>query len=346
MPNPRPLYASDLGMWQCPRSLYYSATMRHLRPDLDEETKDKLDYYSILETLSMDRLKKHNWNIIQPEKWAVGVPVKKQDQPLFIYKDDEGNEIMRGRVDLIAAPPGVEIAGLFDIKTSNTHVFERTDSLHSLMRAKHWWSGQVAQWVMYMYMSGRDYGGIIQFDRDTGRNQIHFGSIVKGHKYYDKALDAFSQDVINNVDIAWTGARLGVEPDYCDNLTLCRDCWCKGASICSPPIENRGIETALISATSADDVESYLKLKPIKRDFERLKNSIEEPLKHYISENGNPEKGFIIGDGRYIAKASIATTTRYEYPEAIKQQYRVEDGQRVTIKIEPIEGDDDDEQDE
>lgn len=336
MPNPYPLYASDLTLWKCPRALYYHSTARDKRTPLDDVTKQRLNHFARLETMAIALLKDSGWNIIKPEHFMPGVIVSKDEQELFIYKDGEGNDIMRGRIDLIACPPGKEIGGLFEVKTVMESIFNKTDSITDLIDMPIWWSGQVAQWIMYMYMSGRDYGGIVQFCRETGAVKVHYGSILKGHEYYNQELSAFAETVIHNVDTAWIGAVTGIEPEFCEDLSVCSKCWCFG-NVCHPPIKHEGVNANFLGYVSGDEVARMVEIEPFAKEYESLKRRIEEPLKQAVRDfHGAPDQGWLIGDGRFLAKAKVSERTNYKVPEEIKKQY-AEKSVTISIRIESLE---------
>jgi len=334
MANPQALYASELTWWKCQRALYYHMVEKARKPALGDELKKKLNHYARLETMAFQLLKESGWNIIAPKSFKPGVIVPKDEQELFVYRDQEGNDIVRGRIDLIACPPGDEIGGLFEVKTVNESVFNQTHSIESLIEMKHWWSGQVAQWCAYMYMSGRDYGGIIQFCRESGEIKIHYGSIIKGHKYFNEAVSEFSNTVMHNIDSAWIGAMTGVEPPFCQDLSLCSSCWCRGV-VCHPPIQNAGIEMGFLGTFSKEDVARMVELEPLAKEFDKLERKIKEPLKVSIQDHGVSPEGYLIGEGAFLAKAKTKKHTSYQVPDEIKAPYRKE-GIAISITIEAL----------
>lgn len=343
MPNPQAIYASDLTMYNCPRALYNCAVNRHMRPKLDEETIRRLNHYAALETVAFGELKKLGWNIINPDEWTPGVTVPKDKQELFIYKDKDNNDTMRGRIDLVACPPGIEQGGLYEVKTAGEYIFKQINKIDDFIDTDKWWiPGQLAQWGMYMYMSGKNYGGIVQLNRDSlmlkdggfdAEIKIHHCSILEDHKYYNERIDEFITDlVVGNIEEAWAGALTGIEPDFCQNLATCSHCWCRGIC-CFPPVEHEGVEIGFIGHASSEQVTRMEELRPLVKEFNGLKKLIEDPLKLSIDEHGYPPQGFIIGDGDYLAQAKVTLSPKFAVPKEVKEKYRIADGTRKAIKI-------------
>ena len=347
MKNPYPIYASDLTLWKCPRALYHCAVNRDKKPPYDESTIERFNFYASLETVAIEMMKRAGWNVIHPLDTIPGTRVKREDQKQFVYKDSEGNDIMHGRVDLIASYQGQEIGGLYEIKTASKYIFDSVNVITDFIDTRYWWiSGQLAQWCLYMYMSGKDYGGIVTVDRDSLQifdgelsiqMKVHHASVLKTHSFYNERVDTFMHKVIDNIDLAWTGARLGTEPDFCNDLSVCSHCWAKGV-VCHPPIEREGIDMGFIGTHSPDDIARMLELAPLAREYNGLKDKIEKPLKVSIQDHGAPEQGWIIGEGKYLATAKLSKPRKvYEMPDEIKKQYETEGSPSISISIESLE---------
>jgi len=344
MANPYPIYASDLTLFKCPLALYHCAVNRQKKPSLDAETIQRLNSYASMESIAIDKLRQSGWNIIKPINVTAGRIIPKDDQELFIYKDTEGNDIVRGRIDLVAAMQGIEEGGLYEVKTAGQYIYKGINMITDFIDSRHWWiPGQLAQWCMYMYMSGKNYGGIIQVDRDSLQVidgtyhveiKVHHASILKGHQFYNERVAEFMNLVVSNIDTAWDGALLGIEPEYCKDLSVCANCWCN-RSVCFPPINNAGVEMGFIGTHSPDDIARLLEIEPIAKEYNKLKDKIEAPLKISIGDRGNPEQGWILGAGQYLAKAKITPRINYNIPTNIKKQY-AEKGQSVSITIESL----------
>lgn len=350
MANPYPIYASDLSLWKCSRALYNCAVNRHRKPELDDETKDRLDYYASLETVVMHNLKvKHGWNVIIPERFEAGKRIPKDAQPLYIYKDGDGNDAVRGRIDMVASLPGVEEGGLYEIKTASPYIFKDINSIEDFIDSRHWWiPGQLAQWCLYMYMSGKNYGGIVTADRDSFvindgvlsiNTKVHHASILKGHEYYNKRVADFMHAVMDKIDHAWMCALTGLNPEYCNDLSVCANCWCKQAGVCSPPIKGEGIELGFLGTHRPDDIARMLELEPLAKEYNSLKRKIEEPLKLFVKDHGAPGQGWVVGEGRYLATAKTSERTSYAIPQDIKKEYATKTT-AVSISIECLEGGD------
>lgn len=234
-----------------------------------------------------------------------GFEIVEQQRP-FDWKEFE----LSGRIDGRIKVEGKNIP--LEIKTANHFSFQKINTQEDIEKSSSFWvRGYLAQMYLYLLMSNEEEGVFIFKNKDNGQlKQINI-------KLNYEAAD----EILKKLERVNAHVRFNRLPERILDTSVCQ--YCEFRHICLPD-----------QAAESINVEDSQELLELLEEREKLKEAagnfddLDEKIKGLMKAKGAGE--YLIG-GRFQIRVKAFSTTSYDVPKEIKDQYKTA---RETVRTE------------
>lgn len=310
-----------------PRSYIYASGYRDCdrQMALEATQADKLPAFEVETLARFRRGNDRERDLINIQLTRVGQyadpPFTVQNQQeSVILKDRKGRKLISGKKEGNIVYRDKTIVP-FELKSWDFNLTARMFSFDDLFWNK--WTRTGGYQLLTYQTSKEEENGIFILDRPALPRLLP----VSLMDHMDKM-----EEFMSKAELVRDHIEAGTLPDFTEDITLCKSCRLFG-QICQPPLNfGPGVQIET-DAVFIDQVARMMELEGRLSDKEWTEyNSLEKKVKARLRGT----EMAIIGD--YVMVGKWGKYTRYDIPDDVKKQFKVEDPKgKFTVKIEKLE---------
>jgi len=294
----------------CAREIYHQMSDPDRRPEFSVELLQRFRRGHEVETLVVRELLEDGWDVLEAQR------------PFEIKEEIDGvnTVICTGHIDgRLGNCIHAQAKPIFEVKSMHVLYWNKVNEAADFWRHGGFWARYPLQLLMYCYAYDEPWGLFILDD-------------CMGHQ---KAIPIVLEDWLDETEAALRRCRAAVigkrkaePPDYCGDVSVCRECWCRQAGLCMPPMDFTDNATGIIE--DVDTVAALDRMDELKAAHDEYA-ALDRPFKDGMKARGAGE--YVCGN--FLIRTKEQQFARFNIPDDVKDKYK-DKGTKVITKWERV----------